>query len=55
MEWKTVVSQRPPSPGEGSPFRHSNIFYVGLSDASRGAAAPQGCHEEFFLARGRPC
>ena len=52
---KTAVSQGPPSPGEGSPLRHSNVLHVGFSDASRGAAVPQGCHEEFYLARGRPC
>ena len=55
MARKTVVSRGPPSLGKGSLVRHSNVLHVGLLDASRGATAPRRCHEEFFLARGRPC
>ena len=52
---KADVPQGPPSPGEGSPLRHSYVLYIGFPDAYRGAAVPRGCHREFFLVRDSLC
>ena len=34
--------------GEGSPLRHPNLFYVGLSNASGDTTPARGGYEEFF-------
>ena len=52
---KAAVPRGLPSPGEGSPLHHSNVLHIGFSDVCKGAAAPRGCHAEFFLARGWLC
>ena len=36
MAVASVIAQRPVNFGEGSPFRHPDLFYVGLSHAGRG-------------------
>ena len=56
-----ALAQKLASFGEGSPLRHPELIYVGLSNASGGTTPTRGGHEELLLAqdrgrsRGRPC
>ena len=50
-----TIARRLTSFGEGSPIRHPDLFYVGLSHAGRGTTPDQGGYEEYFLAWVRRC
>ena len=46
-----ALARRPASYGEGSPLRHPDLFFVGLSNADRGTTLARGGHKKLFLAR----